>query len=86
MMVGKRLLDTGLNTATQIVQDVISGQRVKKAAKLRTNTAGKSFLTGVLQDIPLQGRVRKLLKQKQKAYSSQFKTDQETENINCRVL
>ena len=52
MMVGKRLLDTGLNTATQIVQDVISGQRVKKAAKLRTNTAGKSFLAGVLQDIP----------------------------------
>ena len=52
MMVGKRLLDTGLNTGTQIVQDVISGQRVKKATKLRTKSAGKSFLTGALQDIP----------------------------------
>ena len=52
MMVGKRLLDTRLNIGTQIVQDVISGQSVKKAAKLRTKTAGKGFLTGALQDIP----------------------------------
>ena len=65
--VGKRLLDTGLNTGMQIVQDVINGQPVKKAAKSRTKAASKNFFAGALQDITQQGRGRRLLKRKRKA-------------------
>ena len=65
--VGKRLLETGLNTGIKIVQDVINGQPVKKGAKSRTKAAGKNFLAGALQDITQQGRGRRLLKRKRKA-------------------
>ena len=64
---GKRLLGAGLNTAMQIVQDVINGQPVKKAAKSRAKAAGKNFLAGALEDITQQGRGRRLLKRKGKA-------------------
>ena len=65
--VGKRLLNTGLNTGMQIAQDVISGQPLKKAAKSRTKAAGKNFLAGALQDITQQGRGRRVYKRKRKA-------------------
>ena len=65
--VGKRLLNTGLVTGMQIVQDVMNGQSVKKAAKTRAKSAGKSFLQGAIQDITQQGRGRKVLKRKRKA-------------------
>lgn len=65
--VGKRLLNTGLNTGIQIAQDVLNGQSVKKAAKSRAKAAGKSFLSGFLKDITQQGRGRKVLKRKRKA-------------------
>ena len=64
---GKRLLNTGLDTGMQIVQDVMNGQSVKKAAKTRAKSAGKSFLQGAIQDITQQGRGRKVLKRKRKA-------------------
>ena len=65
--VGKRLLNTGLDTGRQIAQDVLNGQPVRKAAKSRAKAAGKSFLTGALKDITQQGRGRKVLKGKRKA-------------------
>ena len=65
--VGKRLLNTGLNTGMQIAQDVISDQPLKKAAKSRTKAAGKNFLAGALQDITQEGRGRKVYKRKRKA-------------------
>ena len=65
--VGKRLLNTGLDTGMQIVQDVMNGQPVKKAAKTRAKSAGKSFLQGAIQDITQQGRGRQVLKRKRKA-------------------
>ena len=65
--VGKRLLNTGLDTGMQIVQDVMNGQSVKKAAKTRAKSAGKSFLQGAIQDITQQGRGRTVLKRKRKA-------------------
>ena len=37
--VGKRMLHTGLETGMQLVQDVINGQPLKKAAKTRANAA-----------------------------------------------
>ena len=60
--VGKRLLNTGLDTGMHIVQNVINGQPVKKAAKSRVKAAGESFLTSAIQDITQQGRGRKVLK------------------------
>ena len=51
----------------QIVQDVMNGQPVKKAAKTRAKSAGKSVLQGAIQDITQQGRGRKVLKRKRKA-------------------
>lgn len=84
--VGKRLLNTGLDTGRQIVQDVINGQSVTKAAQSRAKATGKSFLTGAIQAITQQGLGRKVLLSTQtESYSSQFTTDQETENINCKV-
>ena len=65
--VGKRLLNTGLDTGMQIVQDVMNGQPVKKAAKTRAKSAGKSFLQGAIQDITQQGRGGKVFKRKRKA-------------------
>ena len=65
--VGKRLLNTGLDTGMQIVQDILNGQSVKKAAKSRAKAAGKSFLSGALEDITQQGCGRKVLERKQKA-------------------
>ena len=65
--VGKRLLNTGLDTGMQIAKDVINGQSVKKATKSRVKTAGKNVLTGAIQDITQQGRGRKVLKRKRKA-------------------
>jgi len=65
--VGKRKLNTGLDTGIQIAQDVLHGQPVRKAAKSRAMAAGKSFLTGALKDITQQGRGRKVLKRKRKA-------------------
>ena len=49
--VGKRMLDTGLKTGMQLVQDVINGQPLKKAAKPRAQADGKKLLTGVIDDI-----------------------------------
>ena len=65
--VGKRMLNTGLDTGMQIAQDVLNGQPVRKATKSRAKAAGKSFLTGALKDITQQGRGRKVLKRKRKA-------------------
>ena len=65
--VGKRMLNTGLDTGMQIAQDVLNGQPLRKAAKSRAKAAGKSFLTGALKDITQQGRGRKVLKRKRKA-------------------
>ena len=65
--VGKRLLNTGLDTGMQVAQDVLSGQSVKKAAKSRAKAASKSFLLGAVKDITQQGRGRKVLKRKRKA-------------------
>ena len=65
--VGKRLLNTGVDTGMQIAKDVINGQSLKKAAKARAKTAGKQFLTGAFQDLTQQGRGGRLLKRKRKA-------------------
>ena len=65
--VGKHLLNTRLDTGMQIAQDVINGQPLKKAAKSRAKTAGKSFLTGAFQDIMQRGRGGRVLKRKRKA-------------------
>ena len=65
--VGKRFLNTGVDTGMQIAKDVINGQSLKKAAKARANTAGKQFLTGAFQDPTQQGRGGRLLKRKRKA-------------------
>ena len=65
--VGKLMLNTGLDTGMQIAQDILNGQPVRKAAKSRAKAVGKSFLTGVLQDITQQDRGRKALKRKWKA-------------------
>ena len=59
--VGKRSLNTGLHTGMQIAQDVLNGQSVTKTAKSRAKAAGKSFLSGALNDITQQGRARKVL-------------------------
>ena len=83
--VGKRMLNTGLDTGMQLAQDVLNGQPVRKAAKSRAKAAGKSFLTGALKDITQQGRGRKVLKRKRKAVPVSFTSDQETENINRKV-
>ena len=72
--VGKRLLNTGLDTGMQIMQDVINGQPVKKAAKPRAISAGKSFLQGAIQDITQQGRGRQVLKRKRRTSTVKFKT------------
>ena len=66
--VGKRMLNTGLDMGMQIAQDVLNGLPVRKAAKSRAKAAGKRFLTGALKDITQQGRGRKVLKCKRKAY------------------
>ena len=65
--VGKRLLNTGVDTGMQIAKDLIKGQSLKKAAKARAKTAGKQFRTGAFQDLTQQGRGRRLLKRKQNA-------------------
>ena len=65
--VGKRLLNTGVDTGMQIAKDVIKGQSLKKAAKARAKTAGKQFPTGAFQDLTQQGRGGRLLKRKRKA-------------------
>ena len=57
----------------QIAQDPLNGQSVKKAVKSRAKAAGKSFLSGALNDITQQGRARKVLKRKRKASSRQTK-------------
>ena len=64
--VGKRLLNTGVDTGMQIAKDVIKGHSLKKAAKLRAKAAGKRFLTGAFQDLTQQGRGGRLLKRKRK--------------------
>ena len=65
--VGKRLLNTGLETGMQIVQDVMNGQPSKTAAKSRTKAAGKSLLTGTIDDITQQGRGKRACKRMVKA-------------------
>lgn len=65
--VGKRLLNTGLETGMQIVQDVMNGQPLKAAAKSRTKAAGKSLLTGTIDDITQQGRGKRAYKRTIKA-------------------
>ena len=65
--VGKRLLNTGVDTGMQIAKDVINGQSLKKAAKARAKTAGKQFLTGAFKDLTQQGRGGRLLKRRRKA-------------------
>ena len=60
--VGKRLLNTGVDTGMQIAKDVIKGQSLKKAAKSRAKAAGSGFLTGAFQDLTQQGRGGRLLK------------------------
>ena len=65
--VGKRLLNTAVDTGMQIAKDVIKGQSLKKAAKSRAKAAGKQFLTGAFQDLTQQGRGGRLLKRKRKA-------------------
>ena len=61
-MVGKGMLDTGLETRMQLVQDVINGQPLKKAAKTRAKAAGKNLLTGVIDDITQQGGGKRVYK------------------------
>ena len=56
------MLDTGLETGMQLVQDVINGQPLKKAVKTRANAAGKKLLTGVIDDITQQGRGKRVYK------------------------
>ena len=56
------MLDTGLETGMQLVQDVINGQPLKKAAKTRAKAAGKNLLTGVIDDITQQGRGKRVYK------------------------
>ena len=65
--VGKRLLNTGLDTWMKIAQDVINGQPVKRAAKSRAKAAGKNFLADAIQDIAQRGNGKKVLKHKRKA-------------------
>ena len=67
--VGKRLLNTGVDTGMQIAKDVIKGQSLKKAAKSRAKAAGSRFLTGAFQDLTQQGRGGRLLKRKRKTTS-----------------
>ena len=50
------MLDTELETGMQLVQDVMNGQPLKKAAETRANAAGKELLTGVIDNITQQGR------------------------------
>ena len=66
--VGKRLLNTGLDTGMKIAQDVINGQPVKKAAKSRAKAAGKNVLAGAIQDITQRGNGKRVLKRKRKAF------------------
>lgn len=40
------MLNTGLETGVQIMQDVMSGEPLKKAAKSRAKAAGKRLVTG----------------------------------------
>ena len=65
--VGKRMLNTGLDTGMQIAQDLLNGQPLRKAAKSRAKATGKSFLTGALKDVTQQGRGRRVFKRKRKA-------------------
>ena len=60
--VGKRMLDTGLETGMQLLQDVINGQPLKKAAKPRAKAAGKHLLTGVINAITQQARGKRVYK------------------------
>ena len=60
--VGKRLLNTGVDTGMQIAKDVIKGQSLKKAVKSRAKAAGSGFLTGAFQDLTQQGRGGRLIK------------------------
>ena len=64
---GKTNAQYRIGHGMQIVQDILNGQPVRKAAKSRAKAVGKSFLTGALQDITQQGRGRKALKRKRKA-------------------
>ena len=65
--VGKRLLNTGLETGMQIVHNVMNGQPLKAAAKSRNKAAGKSLLTGTIDDITQQGRGKRACKRTVKA-------------------
>ena len=56
------MFDTGLETGMQLVQDVINGQPLKKAAKTRAEAAGKNLLTGVIDDVTQQGRGKRVYK------------------------
>ena len=58
--VGKRMLDTGLDTGMQLVQDGMNGQPLRKAAKTRAKAAGKNLLTVVIDDITQHGRGRRV--------------------------
>ena len=64
---GKRMLNTGLETGMQILEDVINGEPLKIAAKLRTKAAGKRLLTGTIDDITQQGRGGRVYKRVAKA-------------------
>nr|DAC81412.1 TPA_asm: cupiennin [Rhodactis coral adintovirus] len=57
--VGKRLLQTGLDTGMQIIGDVMNGKSLKKSVKTRAKTAGKDLVAGTLSDLTQQqGRGR----------------------------
>ena len=45
------MVDTGLETGMQLVQDVINGQPLKKAAKTRAQAAGKNYSQGLLMTL-----------------------------------
>ena len=47
--VGKRLLQTGLDTGMQIIGDVVNGQSLKKSVTTRAKTAGKDLVAGTLE-------------------------------------
>ena len=58
--VGKRMLDTELETGMQLVKDVMNGTSLRKSAKTRAKAAGKNLLTRVIDDITQQGRGKRV--------------------------
>ena len=79
------MLDTGLETGMQLVQDVINGQPLKIAAKTRSKAAGNNLPTGVIDDITQQGRGKRVYKRADKTKPRSEGQTKKNENTSFNI-